>query len=549
MEKIHKDALRKTRIRLVQDLHPDAEVWDMLVTESIFTPIMMEYIQAERTRADKVRRLLDDLVRRGPKAYQKFLKCLRKSEHEDLANAVEDNEYILRGLPVPFRAGTENLNRNVQGNPDVEPNVPSSVSSQNNIKIEQIPSQESEEESMVFQESNVTHCQPSEEGEAGQASLACSLVTPSGFETRSAANQNPSPQSGTSHIIPGNSTSQPGSHVATGVSPSQPETSTSQSGSLLLTSNSTAQSSSPTATGNKAGQEDEDDDIIMTVADVQTPEIREVPTAYQRAFAERPTYRMESNPRGFCLIINNRDYTMDSLMDPRTGTDVNRNQLSNLFKELGFHVDTRDNLTGEDMRNTLRDFAIYPDLSRVDSLIVAFLCHGNSEKLFGVDGVPIYIQQDVFKVFSPRECPLMKEKPKLILMNSCRGDKRDVGCSLDGIDEKTSTTDAAKTDIRAHYPDPRNDTSLTASFQDLYIAYSTFSGHVSYRNSEEGSWYIQKLVEVFREQAAFCDINAMMTQVNRRVANMYDPSSMEVQVPAPCQTLTKDWFFNPPTSV
>lgn len=58
--------------------------------------------QAERTRIDKVRRLLDDLVRRGPDAYLKFLNVLKKTGYEFLANLIIQNEEILRREKEPF---------------------------------------------------------------------------------------------------------------------------------------------------------------------------------------------------------------------------------------------------------------------------------------------------------------------------------------------------------------------------------------------------------------------------------------------------------------
>ena len=46
-------------------------------------------------RSERVRRLLDDLIRRGPNAYGIFLRCLRESGHEHLAEEVERNEQAL----------------------------------------------------------------------------------------------------------------------------------------------------------------------------------------------------------------------------------------------------------------------------------------------------------------------------------------------------------------------------------------------------------------------------------------------------------------------
>lgn len=44
MEQIHKDALRRTRVVLVETLDVDI-IYDELLGKDIFTPIMMEYIK------------------------------------------------------------------------------------------------------------------------------------------------------------------------------------------------------------------------------------------------------------------------------------------------------------------------------------------------------------------------------------------------------------------------------------------------------------------------------------------------------------------------
>lgn len=44
MEQIHKDALRRTRVELVNNLDVDI-IFDELFAKDIFTPIMMEYIK------------------------------------------------------------------------------------------------------------------------------------------------------------------------------------------------------------------------------------------------------------------------------------------------------------------------------------------------------------------------------------------------------------------------------------------------------------------------------------------------------------------------
>lgn len=95
MEQIHKDALRRTRVTLVSDLDVNI-ISDELLGKDVFTPPMMEYIVNERTRIDRVRRLLDDLVRRGSNAYHGFLESLRNTGYEYLANEIVRNEELLR---------------------------------------------------------------------------------------------------------------------------------------------------------------------------------------------------------------------------------------------------------------------------------------------------------------------------------------------------------------------------------------------------------------------------------------------------------------------
>lgn len=101
MDQIHRDALRRTRVALVKDLDVN-NIFDELLSQEIFTYLMMEYIMAERKSSDKVRRLLDDLVKGGPDVYLKFLDVLRKTGYEFLADLIVENEGILRRKKEPF---------------------------------------------------------------------------------------------------------------------------------------------------------------------------------------------------------------------------------------------------------------------------------------------------------------------------------------------------------------------------------------------------------------------------------------------------------------
>ena len=53
---------------------------------------------------------------------------------------------------------------------------------------------------------------------------------------------------------------------------------------------------------------------------------------------------------------------------------------------------------------------------------------------------------------------------------------------------------------------------------DFLLAYPTIPGHVSWRSSVSGSWFISTLVSVFKDMAEKEHLLDMMTEVNRRVA-------------------------------
>lgn len=71
----------------------------------------------------------------------------------------------------------------------------------------------------------------------------------------------------------------------------------------------------------------------------------------------------------------------------------------------------------------MNDFAHEQNLRNVDSIAVAILSHGHkNETIYGVDSV--YIKSlDVFNIFSSQNCPAMYNKPKMVIINACRGGK------------------------------------------------------------------------------------------------------------------------------
>lgn len=74
-------------------------------------------------------------------------------------------------------------------------------------------------------------------------------------------------------------------------------------------------------------------------------------------------------------------------------------------------------------------------------------------------------------------------------------------------------------------------------------------GYFSWRNSGNGSWFIQALVQVFRQHAYTMDVLHMLTLVNKVVAYDFESftdkefNSGMKQVPCIVSTLTKLFYF------
>lgn len=165
------------------------------------------------------------------------------------------------------------------------------------------------------------------------------------------------------------------------------------------------------------------------------------------------SYQMKSYPRGICTIINNKSF---SNMNEREGTDADAAALQQLFTHFGFYTSRYNNLTGNQMRRLFKKVAA-EDHTKYDCLVVAVLTHGTKGKLYGTDGrlVPV---EEVTEFFSGNKCPSLAGKPKVFLLQACRGERKDKGVKYDMIDgnddinevESEDETDSAYTGKQFH---------------------------------------------------------------------------------------------------
>ncbi len=130
----------------------------------------------------------------------------------------------------------------------------------------------------------------------------------------------------------------------------------------------------------------------------------------------------------------------------------------------------------------------------------------------------------MWQLFRPTKS--LAGKPKIFIIQACRGDKEDVGWSRGIGDEQISTDNSEIAKLRLN-----SETNLP-DMSDFLIAYTTTPGYVSWRSKTEGTWYISELCDLLETKHKECDLMTILTMVNNRIASKMTDDGFK-QMPAP----------------
>jgi caspase 7 len=246
----------------------------------------------------------------------------------------------------------------------------------------------------------------------------------------------------------------------------------------------------------------------------------------QGRFADESEYQMNHIKRGTAVIINNKIFDSRLQMPTRDGTDKDAASLEFCFRKLGFEIRLFHNCAAFLMRDLLLKYA-KADHSDSDCFVCVLMSHGENGVIYGVDQ-EIEIERLIDPFKSNRT---LAGKPKLFFIQACRGTHL-----MEGIDSN---------------PFEVNYVSKIPMEADFLIAYSTIAGYYSWRNSLNGSWFIQSLCNILNECGDALEIMQLLTAVNRRVAYYYESNTSDPymhgkkQVPCIVSMLTKELYFRP----
>ncbi|KAH0511715.1 Caspase-8 [Microtus ochrogaster] len=206
-------------------------------------------------------------------------------------------------------------------------------------------------------------------------------------------------------------------------------------------------------------------------------------------------YQMKSKPRGYCLIVNNYDFSEARervprlhKMKDRKGTERDEDALTETFQKLHFEVVSHKDCTVSKIREILRAFQRMDHKSK-DCFICCILSHGNKGIIYGTDGKEASIRE-LTSYFTGSNCPSLAGKPKVFFIQACQGDNFHKAVPVETDSERDNYLDMDTSSQKNYIPDEA----------DFLLGMATVKYCVSYREPMRGSWYIQSLCESLRER-------------------------------------------------
>ncbi|CAL8349694.1 unnamed protein product [Arctogadus glacialis] len=263
----------------------------------------------------------------------------------------------------------------------------------------------------------------------------------------------------------------------------------------------------------------------------------QLPQATEEDEEDTP-YPMKAQPKGYCLIVNNFDFSRSvPKLRQRMGTDIDEKSLSLVFSWLGFKVEVLRNATRDQMLSSMRELASR-DHTWMDCVACVVLSHGLEGGVYGVDGERVWLKE-LADVLNGVRCASLRGKPKLFFIQACQGNKREQAVPVPAnrpappevsdqtvtqTDGPSSTGDHTQTDGPSSTGDPCSDgmeaSVLIPTSADFLTAMATTPSYTSMRVKNQGSWFIQSLCQKLVKLVPHGqDLARILTTVHNAVGN------------------------------
>lgn len=252
-------------------------------------------------------------------------------------------------------------------------------------------------------------------------------------------------------------------------------------------------------------------------------------------------YNMNHKNRGMAMIFNHENFDWQTGMNKRVGSSFDVDNLKLHLGRLGFQVMVFQDVTAIEIRRNLA-LAAKANHKDSDCFMCVFLTHGDDGVIYGRDAT--LELQELFEFFRGENCPTLIGKPKLFLIQACRGDKHEIGV------KPQDATDSAAPDDWVTVTDTGTRPTIPAA-ADILLSYSVVQGYYSHRDTAFGSWYIQALAKVLSLYGTTMEITEILTLINqlisqRAVERCLDQRMVgKKQMPCYMSMLTRKLIFTP----
>ena len=156
-----------------------------------------------------------------------------------------------------------------------------------------------------------------------------------------------------------------------------------------------------------------------------------------------------------------------------------------MFGSLDFQIERHNNLTSDEMQI---QFLLLQNRYYTNNycLFIFILSHGHLEGVYGTDCKDISIE-DIQRAFSTANCPSLKDKPKVFVIQCCR---------------------------RPANPESREPTVIE---EDMLLVYPCQPCSDANRETEKGSPFIQSLMKQIEEWSSREDVLSTLTMVSKNI--------------------------------
>ncbi|KAK1158377.1 caspase-1-like [Acipenser oxyrinchus oxyrinchus] len=205
------------------------------------------------------------------------------------------------------------------------------------------------------------------------------------------------------------------------------------------------------------------------------------------------------------LIINNIEFEKAELK--RNGAQQDQDQMKKLLEELGYSVELHNDQSAQEMESTLSLFSQREEHTKSDSTFVVLMSHGVRDGICGKlskdEKTDILKTDKIFDIFNTKNCAGLRGKPKVIIIQACRGGE--IGLQTSSIPLLAPVT----------IQDPLEDDCLRKEHKekDFICFCSSTPDTKSWRDPVKGTIFIQRLVETFCKNACRDHIEELFRKV------------------------------------